>query len=341
VPPIAYLADKRIVLPDGTTRDLSLVRSGLACGTWEVTALSRDGRRVAYQTVLMRTRSGAKIAVDAVSEPGDVVVPGVRTVDLATGTDTLVAEGACNPAWSESGALAYVKGVAAGGTEGDPYLGRVVVRSVDGRESVWTADAARYEIAGWAGGRLLLYRFVRFESELLVIDPVTGLRSLAADASVIALAPDGSRALVSTMPTLPLNDSERATLRLLRLVDGVELSSLRLDPEIENLSSSGSWRGDRIVATVGLFPGGISHPGPELFTISVAGNRIAIVEELVFESPLVGPGPFATITEPFFKDASHVGALWWFAGMRYLECDLTAHRCSLSADLADRSQLLR
>jgi hypothetical protein len=341
LPPIPFATDHRLALADGTTHDLAAIGTGLLdCAAWEHALLSPDGRQVAYEAVVSRTRAGAEVAANAPAMSGDVVVPAVRLIDLVTGHDTLVAEGACQPVWSERGALAFVRGTSRTGTVGKEYPGTIAVRSPDGSMSTWLDAAERRWPIGWAGSSLLFERVVGFTSELFVLEPSGKLRMLAANADVVAVSPDGSRVLVTTIPPEPLMTGERATLRLIRLADGAELSTLRLDPEVENLGAGGSWRGDRVVASIGFFGGGISHPDPRLFVINVAGDHLAITNEFFFATRLIGPGPFATVAEPFIT-GSDVGALWIYAGFRYLQCDLTALRCSLGPDLGPRAQLLR
>jgi len=280
----------------------------------------------------------------AVPEIGDAVVPVLRLLDRTSGADSIVAEGACNPVWSSDGRLAYVRGAVADGIVGPPYLGRVVVRERGGSLSTWTETVADYLLAAWAGETLLAYRrsgFPSSRSDLVLLAAGGQAQPAGPGASVVAVRPDGLRALISTIPATGTNSSERATLRLIRLPDGVELSSLRLDPELEDLGRDGSWAGDEIIASVGVFPGGISHPNPALILVSVASDSLSIAAEFHFDARLIGPGPFVTVTTPFFIDGTHVGALWSWASARYLSCDTGARTCSLGPELGQGTVILR
>lgn len=338
-PPVPLIANGRLMLRDGTSRDLAVMGTGLlGCADWKHFSVSSDGRRVAYETVLSRTRAGSAIAPGAALASGDVVVPAVRVLDLVTGSDAVLAENACDPLWSDSGALAFLGGVGRDGTVGQEYPTVIAVRSPDGLTNTWLDQPERRRLVGWAARDLIFERTLKERSELVVLSVDGATHALGDGAGVVAISPDGSRLLITTVPSQP--SAERETVRLVRASDGVELSSLRLDPEVEALAEGGAWRGDLVLATIGVFGGGISHPEPRLFAIDVSGDHVIIRDEFFFATPLIGPGPFATVIEPIATSGAEVGALWFDGISRYVQCDLGARRCSLGPDLGTSAQLL-
>lgn len=329
--PAPYIANGTVVGGGSfPSRSVSVSYFGPDCGSAGA-ALSPDGRRLLYLSV---------------ATVGAIASPSLRLLDRLTGEDGIFAEGACAPAWAPDGRVAYLQGQGPVPT-GDSYPTKIVVRaSLFAAPVTWTADAGTYIGVHWAGNRLFASRRVPLSGsawawELVLFLGPSATRSFGYESELVAVSPDGSRALVTTLPLVPLETTERATLRLIRLADGADLASLRLDPEAENLAPDGAWRGDRVLASVGLFPGGAMHPSPGLFVISVAGDHLAVTAQFWFSSPFVGVGPFASYGKPFFVDADRVGALFALGRVRYIECDLADRSCLLGPELREFAQLLR
>jgi hypothetical protein len=340
--PVPYLADGRVIGPDAPPRPVWFARSGVC--RWPGAAISRDGRYVAYEAVLRRTRRGAPAEPAALPEVGDIVVPVLRVLDRVSGVDGVIAQGACDPFWSGDGRLAYVHATALEGVAGEPYPGWLVTMSGT-LSSEQIGPPGEYRLAGWAGRALFVQRAETANSiarsELRLLDADGGVRLAWPSASLVAVRPDGKLALISTIPQSGTNTSERATLRLVDLGDGAVLSSLRLDPELENVAEDGWWTGNEVLVTVGYYPGGATHPMPGLVSVNVAGNRVAITAEYRFASRLIGPGPFANVTDPRAVDDHQVGAAFSWSGARHLSCDIDALTCLLGPMLGENAVLLR
>ena len=224
---------------------------------------------------------------------GDPVgVPSIRLYDATTRKDTLVAAGAYSPALSQDGELAFVKSEDRIVRENRPYVGQILVGDARKRSfAQWTSDVARYSTYGWAGDFLLVYRQLP-DSEARDLYAFAGPQDshlVAPDANVIAVAPDGARALVTV---------GRRMVEVVRVADGAVESSLALDgPGIAEAGSqstphalmySGSWLGDHVVAN--------SDTGLVVLDVS-DGLRIAAV----FATPF----PHGII-EPTFTDETHI-----------------------------------
>jgi hypothetical protein len=216
---------------------------------------------------------------------GDPVgVPSIRLYDATTGRDMLVATGAYAPALSQDGKLAFVKSEDKVVRENRPYVGQVVVGAArNGSFAQWTPDAARYSTYGWAGDFLLVYRQLP-DSEARDLYAFAGPHDshlVAPDASVVAVAPDGTRVLVTV---------GRRMVEIVRVADGAVEASLALDgPGVAEAGSqstphalmySGSWLGDRVVAN--------SDSGLVMLNVS-DGLRIASVFETPFPHGIIEP----------------------------------------------------
>src|SRR5439155_7339292 len=134
---------------------------GGSCGYSAGAALSPDGRLVLYV-----------VAHSAGSPVGTGIVPSLRLIDLATDVDTLVADGACAPAWAPDGRLAYVQGAVAGWSPGSgPLPGAVLVRaSPGGRPVEWSLRPAAYQHLRFVAGAILATRIAMDKSELVLFD---------------------------------------------------------------------------------------------------------------------------------------------------------------------------
>jgi hypothetical protein len=180
--------------------------------------------------------------------PGHAVgSPSLRLYDLATGVDRLVEEGAFSAAWRRDGVVACFKGQETDFRLGVPYVGHVLVRSrLEAAPTRWTGEVGRYVVVAWAGERLLVYRMLEGERlDVLVLEGPGRVQTVAQDAKIVAVSPQGDRILVAG-----------STLgRVLDLASGRELAALDLlvggqpagHPPLGRLEHSGSWVGDLVV----------------------------------------------------------------------------------------------
>src|SRR5438477_235623 len=84
-------------------------------------------------------------------------------------------------------------------------------RSRAAAPAVWSSSAAEYHVLGWAGRALIVAQ--QFEGEsisLLAFDGPGSARPLAQNASLVAISPDGSAALVDESPA----ETDAPALRL-------------------------------------------------------------------------------------------------------------------------------
>jgi hypothetical protein len=170
--------------------------------------------------------------------------PVIRVHNLESGDDAVVEEGAYSLAWRSDGALASFRGLTREVKDPRRFLGHVVVRaSPKAPAKDWTPKPGRYVVAAWAGKRLLAYRLRSGWPDLVVVDRPGRLRVLARAGALVALSPDGRRALISTYGASP------PVVRVLDVADGAALARLTLRPPIRWLLESGSWTGDLVVAT--------------------------------------------------------------------------------------------
>ncbi len=266
----------------------------LAGGLAPVATPAPGGRLVAYNTWReLRAIDKEKSLGEQGIESGDPVgIPQIRVVDTASGTDRAFEEGSQTPAFRTDGRLAYALGLEPPFRVGVRYLSRVVVReTLDGVPAVWTNEPANYFVYGWAGKRLVVYRQSQGEHlETLVLDGPGLVRVLADGAGVIALSPDGQRALLA-------EQAVPGRVWLVDLESGKELSSLDLGGVFGTdgapapwASASGDWSGSRAVAT----------GGPGLLVLEVKGNELALQETLGIDAERYPGG----LTEPRFLDAS-------------------------------------
>jgi hypothetical protein len=213
-------------------------------------------------------------------------VPLLRLHDLKTSKDALLERGALSLAWRRDGALAYFKGLRAAvdlAARQRPR-GHVVVRADRRSRPVrWTRRAGHYVVAAWAQTRLLAYRIGRGSRwpDLLALDGRGRIRVLGQRSALVAVSPDGRRAMVS------LYGAEPPLVRLLDVGSGRELGRLRLDegaarPAIRWVVEGGSWTDDLVVAR--------SSPGVAVFRVQ--SGRISVDQVLEFDGARFPLGMF-------------------------------------------------
>jgi hypothetical protein len=214
-------------------------------------------------------------------EPARGLIPSLRRLDLQTGADTLLADLACGPAWSADGRLAYVQTVGPDTEEGWHFpLGYVMVQaSPDSAAVPWTAEPQPLGGLVWANDRLLAQRGrprpASPAQDLVALDGSGAVQVLAAGATLIALSPDGTRALVTT----PQTSLPEYAASLIRVADGALLAYEPLPPwQAPNLAANATWVENRVFATVGRAPAYASSapPWPTIVVIAVADDHIEI-----------------------------------------------------------------
>jgi hypothetical protein len=232
---------------------------------------SPDGRTLAYTTFTDLVDADPALPPSARGVGlGDALgTPSVRLHDLESGREEIVAEGAYSPAWHPDGALAYALGSDPQYRSGLPYTGHVVVRQPGQEEQRWTLAAGRYVVAGWAGGRLIVYHDSGNESfDIEVLDGPGAVRTLAPASSLLALSPDGGRAAVATSA-----NGRSSEVQVLDVATGEPLATLTTDP-LTSLVYGGSWVGSRLVARGG------DAVGPLVDVFEVGERSLRLVQVL-------------------------------------------------------------
>jgi len=320
--PMPFVSGSTIVGLSDAPIQLDATPAGGSMGWLAPVAVpSPDGRAVAYSTFdLLVPIDPERSFSEQGIHPGDAIAtPSIRLVDLSSGADDLLAEGAFSVAWRADGALAYFQGQTREYRANEPFLGNVVVRASPGAApEPWTERPGRYVVAAWAGTRLLVYR--RSEGEwldLLVLDGPGRSRTLAPGASLVAVSPDGSQALVSQQGEASLLDIQTgAALATLSLDDGDAASGTPL----RYLAYGGSWVGDLVAA----------EGGPGLVLLRVSDRQISVTDTIALPPKAFPMPPHEPRLNP---DGSRVVA--WTplpgpAGRRlysYLECTVPARSC--------------
>ena len=320
-PPAVYTVGRTLLgLPghESVTLDAAPV-TPLAGWLTPVAVPSPDGRYVAYNAWReLREDDPALSWQDQGISPGDPLArPSIRLHDLESGIDRKYVDGGFSLAWRSDGAIAYFKGAERDHRAGVRYVGDVFVRdTVQRPANRWTQKTDRYVVAGWAGRTLLVYRVGAGESlDVLALDGPGKSNVLASNAGLVAISPDGTRALIEHGP-----ESGPPRIDLLAIANGGRLASLDLttvDPSVGVVGYAGDWQGDLVAAA--------SASGLALFRI--AGDRIELARIL-----RVAPGQ--GIAEPRFVGASRVtGWTTSSSGGAFVDCDRASGRCARAIPL--------
>jgi hypothetical protein len=316
-PPALYAVGDRVFgLAGGPARLATPPVAPLAGWLTPAAVPSPDGRYLVYNAWRELRRDDPSLSwSDQGIEPGDALAtPSIRVYDVVAEADTALEEGAFSLAWRADGALGYFKGAQREYRAGVPFVGDIVVRtSLDGRPEVWSPEQARYVVVAWAGRTLIAYREREGETlDVVALDAPGQLRVLASDSALVALSPDGRRALVEQGPA-----QGRPALRVLDVASGEQEAALDLttvDPAVGTIGYAGDWHGDRVVAS--------SASGLAVFQVGAG----AIALERTLE---VGGGH--AIAEPRFADGAGRRVTAWTstrAGAVFYDCDLLARRCA-------------
>ena len=214
--------------------------------------------------------------------------PVLRIHELDTNDDFVLDVGTYSPAWRRDGALAYFKGLEERVQDPVRHRGHVVVRAtIDAAPVRWTDEPGVYVVSAWAGERLIVHeRQGQAWPNVLVLDARGRKRVLVERAGLIAVSPDGTRAVVTKEPdpTPQLSVVEVATAEeLASFTFSTEVDPIRGQP-INYVADSGAWAGDTVIAAA---------------TRSLAVFRVSD-DEIVLEELLgVDPDAFPTgVTEP-------------------------------------------
>lgn len=335
-PPRPYVAGGFLYLDaDVPPRPLAYQPSPL-CGDMGGVLLTADRQRALYSGTGRLLPPGPAGDPARLPALGERIAPALRRVDLRTGEDTVLEEGACAPAVATDGRLAYLKGEHPTGANGEPYPGRVLVRDgLDAAPAPWTTVPGEYEGLRWAGVRLLAYRLAHpmpwvTLSDLVILDGPDRVRSLG-PVRLVAISSDGSRALVTR------DEMYSATASLVRIADGEVLSRLPLGPAgtLDNLAGGGVWVGDRVITRNGIVSGGTAHPLPHVVVVDVSGDTLVIASMFGLPDRYNGVGPFAGIggLRPLDAGGDVIGLWWVYAGTRYLACDLPSRQCRIGGPM--------
>ena len=319
-------ADEKAPARSGAVK---LVDRGKAAVSWvaESNLHLRDGGSIKLAAAVNSTLIGTLAPVAVPSASGAAIAynswrgrrPVVRIRDLRTGRESVLDEGAHSPGWSRDGKLAYFKALAPELSDPRRYLGHVVVRRSRGAQpGRWTAAAGRYVVAAWARNRVLFYRVGTGFPDLLVLDGPERQRVLARGTALVAISPDGRRAVVSRY---------RASPPLVRVVDlGSGRTVARLPATgVDDVRESGSWVGNLVFAPT---PSGIA-------VLRIAGGALRL------EQVLRSEGTFPVgLLEPQASAGGRRVAAWGELQPRLrqgipdaalVECDRVTLRCTRAA----------
>jgi hypothetical protein len=341
----ALVADNSLVVGSATYR-LGATAGAPLIGSLSPLAIpSADGRSYVYNSWTQgadEACSGDPSVRGNCKEPGPTTVigrPTLRVFTPSTGRDVVVESGAVSAAWRADGAIAYFKaGTADAPGDSMRYLGQLYVRSaLSASPQQWTSQAARYVAVAWAGNTLIAYREDEGERfDVLALSGPGAVRTLASDATVVAVGPDGTQLVVN-------HDSEgTSTVSVVNVAGGAATSSIDLskvtDPTTESpllwTTYGGSWDGDTVAAE--------TAQGVALFRVDA--GKIGFDRLLLAKGSDYGMG----IHEPQLFHDPHSGKLELVAwapvdapgsggrAAAVLTCDVNAHACNRSGTRGER-----
>ena len=257
--PISYVAGNQLFdADDRTTRRLAGAVGTDLVGTLSPAGVPIDSGAIIYNSSSLRS-------------------PILRITEADGNRDRVFAREALSAAVRRDGAVAYFQGLRPF-VEPKRFLGHVVVREGN-RVLRWTASPGRYVVAAWAGNRLLTYRLREGWPDLLVLDGSGRARRLAKAGALVAVSPDGNRAVISRYGATP------PRLTLVDLGTGRSLDRLLLSKPVDGFSldwviESGSWRRNLVAAP--------ANAGVVIFR--VVGDALSVIQVLQFDTSRFTPG---------------------------------------------------
>lgn len=331
----ATTAPERLESAELTVVDGTLRRTTWALGN-EVYGIRRKGGPLALASAVHAPLSGTLSAAAAVSPvDGDLLAynafsrerPVLRLYDLAKNADMVLDVGTYSFAWRRDGAIAYFKGLEPRVEDPAAYAGHIVVRaSPRSKEVRWTTSPGRYLVSGWAGERLIVHELKEDWPALLAFDAPRRSRVLADRAALVAISPDGSRALVTKKP------ASAPAVGLVDVATGNEVTVFAFTDEVDPIlrqpinyvADSGAWVGDTVIAA--------ATKGVAVFRVT--SDAIAL-EELLAVHPDVFPlglsEPKSDGTGRYFTAAAELQQRprAAFSRTALMECDRVTRRCVL------------
>ncbi len=281
--------------------------------------------------------------------------PALELLDLATGSRSLFQARACDPAWGSHGLIAYLRYSRYSAVTGR-YSGRIIVQhGLAGVPSTWTGAGA-WQSPVWAGGSLL----VGSNADAVIPGPLMIFygphhsRDVGEQrggdrrpfSSVVAVNPQGTEALLDTERLGAGGGGAGAqdSAALIRISDDRILSTVVLNSNeapggsnVAALAPGGSWIGDQVLTTNGVFLGGSSHPPATLITLTVTGRKLRLRSVKQFiqngQLPLTEDLDQASQATPLPGKPYDI-AVWFEAigQIRYLQCDTLTDHCTTSPD---------
>lgn len=283
--------------------------------------------------------------------------PALELLDVATGERSLFREHACDPAWGDDERIAYLRYSEFSATT-SAYSGQVVVQhGIAGVSSTWTRAGA-WANPIWAGADLLISsNAASVTPGPLMVFYGPGDSRTVDDASrnkptplstVVALNPQGTEALLDSERLNPDGGAPGAedSATLIRISDDQVLSTATLNhneatgnSDLTALAPNGSWVGNEIITTDGVFWGGSSHPPATLITLTVTDNHVRLrsVKQLLQTGRLPLAQDLDQVTQASFLNGDRQHVAMWFRAIgqiRYLVCNTATGRCTASRNYA-------
>jgi hypothetical protein len=283
--------------------------------------------------------------------------PALELLDVVTGARSLFRYRACDPAWGHDGQIAYLRYSKFSSDTGG-YSGQIVVQhGLAGAASSWTRTGA-WANPIWAGADLLISSDAGSETaEPVMIFYGPGKSRIVDDQSnskqapfstVVALNPQGTEALLDT-ERLGLGGGAGGaedSATLIRISDDETLSTTILNrndstgnSDVTALAPGGSWMGNQIITTDGVFWGGTSHPPATLITLTVTDNHVRLrsAKQLIQHGGLPLAEDLDQVTQASFLNGDNQHVAVWFrdaAQILYVVCDTATERCTTGPNYA-------
>jgi hypothetical protein len=255
----ALIADNSLIIGSATYRLGATAGAPLVGALAPLSVPSPDGSQYLYNSWAQGADvvcSGDPAVRGNCKNPAPSAVFGRPTLRLftpASSRDVVVEPGAMSAAWRADGAIGYFKGDALDvPADAARFTGHLYVRpSVQSAPVRWTTTPARYVAVAWAGNTLIAYR--QFEGErfdVLALDEPGSVRTLATDATVVSVSPDGTQLVVN-------RDTDGSSVAsVVSVANGAVSSTLDLakvsDPSsgtpLAWVTYGGSWDGDLVAA---------------------------------------------------------------------------------------------